>query len=119
MVYEARDRVQRALNFAIVDEVDSILIDEARTPLIISGQAENHTDLYHKINEVPGLLTLQIGEETPDGKGVVEVPGDYTKDEKSTPGAADRGRPREGRAILTQMGLLPKAPRCTTPPTSR
>src|SRR5476649_2114958 len=47
MVYEARDRVQRVLNFGIVDEVDSILIDEARTPLIISGQAENHTDLYY------------------------------------------------------------------------
>jgi preprotein translocase subunit SecA len=53
-----------SLHFAVVDEVDSILIDEARTPLIISGQAENHTDLYHKINEVPPLLTLQIGEET-------------------------------------------------------
>jgi preprotein translocase subunit SecA len=63
--------------------VDSILIDEARTPLIISGQAENHTDLYYKINEVPRLLTLQIGEETPDGKGKIEVPGDYTKDEKA------------------------------------
>ena len=48
MVFDADDRVQRALNFAIVDEVDSILIDEARTPLIISGQAENHTDLYHR-----------------------------------------------------------------------
>ena len=46
MVYEAADRVQRGLNYAIVDEVDSILIDEARTPLIISGQAEDHTDLY-------------------------------------------------------------------------
>ncbi|HSY27653.1 MAG TPA: DEAD/DEAH box helicase, partial [Burkholderiaceae bacterium] len=80
MVFEAADRVQRSLNFGIVDEVDSILIDEARTPLIISGQAENHTDLYHKINEVPPLLTLQIGEETPDGKGKIEVPGDYTKD---------------------------------------
>src|SRR5206468_12144101 len=62
MVYEPGDRVQRALNYAIVDEVDSILIDEARTPLIISGQAENHTDLYYKINAVPPLLTLQIGE---------------------------------------------------------
>ncbi|MGV3652373.1 MAG: DEAD/DEAH box helicase, partial [Devosia sp.] len=48
MVYDARERVQRSLNFAVVDEVDSILIDEARTPLIISGQAENHTDLYYK-----------------------------------------------------------------------
>src|SRR6478609_9556324 len=53
MVYDAKERVQRSLNFAVVDEVDSILIDEARTPLIISGQAENHTDLYHKINAVP------------------------------------------------------------------
>lgn len=83
MVYEARERVQRSLSFAVVDEVDSILIDEARTPLIISGQAENHTDLYYKINEVPKMLTLQVGEETPDGKGVVSVPGDYTKDEKA------------------------------------
>jgi preprotein translocase subunit SecA len=83
MVFEAKERVQRGLNFAVVDEVDSILIDEARTPLIISGQAENHTELYYKINEVPKLLTLQIGEETPDGKGQIEVPGDYTKDEKA------------------------------------
>ena len=83
MVYDLRERVQRGLNFAVVDEVDSILIDEARTPLIISGQAENHTELYHRINELPPQLTLQIGEETPEGKGKIEVPGDYTKDEKA------------------------------------
>ncbi|MFM7227902.1 MAG: preprotein translocase subunit SecA, partial [Betaproteobacteria bacterium] len=82
MVYAPTERVQRGLAFAIVDEVDSILIDEARTPLIISGQAEDHTEMYRKMNALPPLLTLQIGEETPDGKGVVEVPGDYTKDEK-------------------------------------
>ena len=52
MVYEVADRVQRGLNYAIVDEVDSILIDEARTPLIISGQAEDHTELYLRINAV-------------------------------------------------------------------
>ncbi len=52
MVYERGDRVQRGLNYAIVDEVDSILIDEARTPLIISGQAEDHTELYLAINKV-------------------------------------------------------------------
>ena len=57
MVYEVADRVQRGLNYAIVDEVDSILIDEARTPLIISGQAEDHTDLYIAINRVVPLLT--------------------------------------------------------------
>jgi preprotein translocase subunit SecA len=108
MVYEASERVQRALNFAIVDEVDSILIDEARTPLIISGQAENHTDLYYKINEVPKLLTLQVGEETPDGKGHVEVPGDYTKDEKAHQVLLTEAGHERAEQILTQMGLLPE-----------
>ena len=108
MVYDARERVQRTLNFAVVDEVDSILIDEARTPLIISGQAENHTDLYHKINEVPPMLTLQIGEETPDGKGKIEVPGDYTKDEKAHTVLLTEAGHEKAEAILTQMGLLPE-----------
>jgi len=108
MVFDAKDRVQRVLNFGIVDEVDSILIDEARTPLIISGQAENHTDLYYKINEVPRLLTLQIGEETPDGKGKVEVPGDYTKDEKSHQVLLTEAGHEKAEAILTKMGLLPE-----------
>ena len=108
MVYEAKDRVQRSLNFAVVDEVDSILIDEARTPLIISGQAENHTELYYKINEVPKLLTLQIGEETPDGKGKVEVPGDYTKDEKAHQVLLTEAGHDKAETILTQMGLLPE-----------
>ena len=108
MVYEARERVQRSLNFAVVDEVDSILIDEARTPLIISGQAENHTELYHKMNELPPLLTLQIGEETPDGKGKVEVPGDYTKDEKAHTVLLTEAGHEHAEAILTQMGLLPE-----------
>jgi preprotein translocase subunit SecA len=56
MVYAAGERVQRGSTFAIVDEVDSILIDEARTPLIISGQAEDHTDLYVRMNKVAPLL---------------------------------------------------------------
>ncbi|UTY56263.1 preprotein translocase subunit SecA [Massilia sp. erpn] len=108
MVFEARDRVQRALNFGIVDEVDSILIDEARTPLIISGQAENHTDLYHKINSVPPLLTLQVGEETSDGKGKIEVPGDYTKDEKAHQVLLTEAGHEKAEGILTRMGLLPE-----------
>jgi preprotein translocase subunit SecA len=108
MVYDVAERVQRGLNFAIVDEVDSILIDEARTPLIISGQAENHTDLYHKINEVPPLLTLQVGEETPDGKGKIEVPGDYTKDEKSHQVLLTEAGHEKAEQILTRMGLLPE-----------
>ncbi|MBC3885489.1 preprotein translocase subunit SecA [Undibacterium griseum] len=108
MVFEAKERVQRSLNFAVVDEVDSILIDEARTPLIISGQAENHTELYYKMNEVPKLLTLQIGEETPDGKGVIEVPGDYTKDEKAHQVLLTEAGHDKAEKILTQMGLLPE-----------
>ena len=108
MVFEASERVQRGLNFGIVDEVDSILIDEARTPLIISGQAENHTDLYHKMNLLPPQLTLQIGEETPDGKGKIEVPGDYTKDEKSHQVLLTEAGHEKAEAILTKMGLLPE-----------
>ncbi|MDB5989607.1 MAG: preprotein translocase subunit SecA [Herbaspirillum sp.] len=106
MVFEANDRVQRTLNFAIVDEVDSILIDEARTPLIISGQAESHTDLYQKMNAVPPLLTLQIGEETPDGKGKVEVPGDYTRDDKAHQVLLTEAGHDKAERILTEMGLL-------------
>ena len=108
MVFEARERVQRALNFAVVDEVDSILIDEARTPLIISGQAENHTDLYQKINSLPGMLVLQIGEETPDGKGVIEVAGDYTMDEKAHTVLLTEAGHENAEAMLTKMGLLPE-----------
>ncbi|HEY4071822.1 MAG TPA: preprotein translocase subunit SecA [Herbaspirillum sp.] len=106
MVFEANDRVQRGLNFAIVDEVDSILIDEARTPLIISGQAESHTDLYQKMNTLPPLLTLQIGEETPDGKGKVEVPGDYTRDDKAHQVLLTEAGHDKAERILTEMGLL-------------
>jgi len=108
MVYDVRERVQRSLNFAVVDEVDSILIDEARTPLIISGQAENHTDLYHRLNALPPLLTLQIGEETPDGKGKIEVPGDYTKDEKAHTVLLTEAGHEKAESILTQWGLLPE-----------
>jgi preprotein translocase subunit SecA len=108
MVFEAGERVQRVLNFAVVDEVDSILIDEARTPLIISGQAENHTELYYKINELPAMLTLQIGEETPDGKGKIEVPGDYTKDEKAHTVLLTEAGHEKAEQVLTQMGLLPE-----------
>jgi preprotein translocase subunit SecA len=108
MVYAPTERVQRALAFAIVDEVDSILIDEARTPLIISGQAEDHTEMYRKMNALPPLLTLQIGEETPDGKGVVEVPGDYTKDEKAHTVLLTEAGHEKAERILTEMGLLPE-----------
>ncbi len=83
MVYETGDRVQRGLNYAIVDEVDSILIDEARTPLIISGQAEDHTAMYVAMNKVVPFLVRQEGEADPrTGEGVTK-PGDFTLDEKT------------------------------------
>lgn len=106
MVYDVADRVQRGLSFAIVDEVDSILIDEARTPLIISGQAENSTELYYKMNQIPALLTEQIGEDSPDGKSKVEVYGDYTKDEKSHQVLLTEAGFEKAEKILAGMGLL-------------
>src|SRR6185295_8861814 len=83
MVQDVADRVARGLSYAIVDEVDSILIDEARTPLIISGQAEDHTELYVRINAVVPKLKKQIGElDIRTGEGVID-PGDFTVDEKT------------------------------------
>ncbi len=108
MVYSVKDRVQRGLVYGIVDEVDSILIDEARTPLIISGQAEENSDLYYQIDKIPPQLTLQIGEETKDGKGKIEVPGDYTKDEKTRQVYLTDAGYEKAEKILAEMGLLPK-----------
>ncbi|GAA5171188.1 preprotein translocase subunit SecA [Viridibacterium curvum] len=103
MVYEVGQRVQRGLNYAIVDEVDSILIDEARTPLIISGQAEDHTDLYVKMNAVPPMLTVQIGE---DDK--VEKPGDYTVDLKQHQVLLTEQGYERAEEILARLGMLPE-----------
>ncbi len=110
MVYEVRDRVQRGLNYAIVDEVDSILIDEARTPLIISGQAEDHTAMYLAMNKVVPALTRQEGEEDPRGEkpDAVTVPGDFTLDEKSHQVfLTERGHENAER-ILANLGLIPQ-----------
>lgn len=105
MVYETESRVQRPLNFAIVDEVDSILIDEARTPLIISGQAEDHTDLYVRMNALPPLLEMQIGEEKADGTGV-EKPGDYTLDEKARQVFLTEQGHEKAERLLAEWGLI-------------
>ncbi|MFM8343769.1 MAG: preprotein translocase subunit SecA, partial [Betaproteobacteria bacterium] len=108
MVYETRDRVQRALHYGIVDEVDSILIDEARTPLIISGQAEDHTDLYVRINAVVPALKRQIGEADPrTGEGVIE-PGDFTVDEKSHQVVLTDAGHENAEQLLAKAGLLPE-----------
>ncbi|MCS4510172.1 preprotein translocase subunit SecA [Xylophilus ampelinus] len=108
MVYESGDRVQRALNYAIVDEVDSILIDEARTPLIISGQAEDHTATYIAINRVVPLLVRQEGEADPrTGEGVTK-PGDFTIDEKSRQVFLTEQGHESAERILASEGLLPE-----------
>jgi preprotein translocase subunit SecA len=106
MVYETGDRVQRGLAYAIVDEVDSILIDEARTPLIISGQAEDHTDLYVRINTVVPGLKRQIGEADPrTGEGVKE-PGDFTVDEKAHQVTLTEEGHEHAEELLGKAGLL-------------
>ncbi|WP_295372589.1 preprotein translocase subunit SecA [uncultured Pseudacidovorax sp.] len=108
MVYEPADRVQRGLNYAIVDEVDSILIDEARTPLIISGQAEDHTQMYLAINQVAPLLTRQEGEEDPrTGEGITK-PGDFTVDEKAHQIFLTEDGHEKAEQLLSQAGLLPE-----------
>jgi preprotein translocase subunit SecA len=108
MVYETGDRVQRGLNFAIVDEVDSILIDEARTPLIISGQAEDHTDTYLALNKVVPLLTKQEGEADPrTGEGVIKA-GDFTVDEKSHQAFLTEQGHENAERILSSLGLIPE-----------
>jgi preprotein translocase subunit SecA len=106
MVYETADRVQRGLPYAIVDEVDSILIDEARTPLIISGQAEDHTELYVRINAVVPMLKKQIGElDLRTGEGVID-PGDFTVDEKSHQVFLTEDGHENAERILREAGLL-------------
>jgi len=106
MVHETADRVQRGLPYAIVDEVDSILIDEARTPLIISGQAEDHTDMYVRINAVVPQLKKQIGElDLRTGEGVID-PGDFTVDEKSHQVFLTEDGHENAERILREAGLL-------------
>ncbi len=97
MVYSAGERVQRGLNYAIVDEVDSILIDEARTPLIISGQAEDHTELYIRMNAVVPMLS-RCAEEN--------APGDYWVDEKGHQVHLTEEGHEHAEQILVNLGLL-------------
>jgi len=97
MVYELSEKVQRGLAFAIVDEVDSILIDEARTPLIISGQAEDTTDLYMRMDKITPQLVRQSGE---------EEQGDYWVDEKAHQVIMSEDGHEHAENLLAQAGLL-------------
>ncbi len=108
MVQGIEDRVQRGLFYAIVDEVDSILIDEARTPLIISGQADDHKGVYQQINLIAPLLKKQIGEKDPrTGEGVIE-PGDFTVDEKSHQIYLTEEGHEKAEELLAKNSLLPE-----------
>lgn len=106
LVYDAAERVQRPLQYAIVDEVDSILIDEARTPLIISGQAEDQTEVYVAINKIVPQLTKQIGEADPRTGEGVEVAGDFVLDEKNHQVHLTESGHEKAEALLAQAGLL-------------
>ncbi|MEP7327589.1 MAG: preprotein translocase subunit SecA [Betaproteobacteria bacterium] len=98
MVFAPSERVQRSLDYAIVDEVDSILIDEARTPLIISGQADDNVEMYYRLNELAPLLKRQA-----DEKG----PGDFWVDEKAHQVLLSEAGHENAEAILGQAGLIP------------
>ncbi|HKC44431.1 MAG TPA: preprotein translocase subunit SecA [Burkholderiales bacterium] len=99
MAMRLEERFQRGLNYAIVDEVDSILIDEARTPLIISGQAEDRTDVYVKMDQVAPLLKRQP---TADGAG------DFYVDEKNHTVLLSEGGHENAEAFLARAGILPE-----------
>jgi preprotein translocase subunit SecA len=97
MAFSADQRVQRGLNFAVVDEVDSILIDEARTPLIISGPSGDSSDLYERMNKIPSQLTRQEDEESE---------GDYYVDEKAKQVFLSEDGHEKAEQLLREEGLL-------------
>jgi preprotein translocase subunit SecA len=105
MAMHVEQRYQRGLHYAIVDEVDSILIDEARTPLIISGQAEDRTEIYLRMNEVAPLLTRQKEEKKPDQP---EPPGDFFVDEKNHQILLSEAGHQKAEQILARFKLLPE-----------
>jgi preprotein translocase subunit SecA len=107
MAFSAEDRVQRSLDFAVVDEVDSILIDEARTPLIISGPAEDSSELYTRINKIiPALERQAPSEEPSDGQEEEEGPGDFSVDEKTRQVSLTEAGHENAERLLCEAGLL-------------
>ncbi len=105
MAMHVEERFQRGLSYAIVDEVDSILIDEARTPLIISGQAEDRTEVYQKMNQVAPLLTRQKEEKKPDQP---DPPGDFWVDEKNHQIVLSEAGHEKAEQILGRVGMIPQ-----------
>ncbi|MEL6869356.1 MAG: preprotein translocase subunit SecA [Pseudomonadota bacterium] len=115
LAFSLEDRVQRDLSFAIVDEVDSILIDEARTPLIISGPSEQRTDLYERINKLVPSLKLQEIEEEPENKMNLSAPkpaltdeerGDFTIDRKSRQAFLTEQGHENAERLMSRAGLI-------------
>jgi preprotein translocase subunit SecA len=104
MAFSLEQKVQRDLNFAIVDEVDSILIDEARTPLIISGQAEGSTDIYLKTNQIIPYLSKQEKADDPEKQD--QMPGDYAVDEKSRQIHLTEAGYEHVERLLAEHGLI-------------
>ncbi len=105
MEFRPEDRRQRSLAYAIVDEVDSILIDEARTPLIISGQAEDNTELYVRMNAVPPLMTRMTEEPKPHEP---EPEGDFWVDEKAQQVHLSEAGQVKAEQIMSRLGILPE-----------
>jgi preprotein translocase subunit SecA len=99
MAMHVEERFQKGLHYAIVDEVDSILIDEARTPLIISGQAEDRTEIYYRMNEVAPLLAKQADD---------KAAGDFYVDEKNHQILLSEAGHAKAEEILARIGLLPQ-----------
>ncbi len=105
MAMRVEERYQKKLAYGIVDEVDSILIDEARTPLIISGQAEDRTEIYYRMNDVAPLLTPQKEEKKQDQP---EPPGDFFVDEKNHQVLLSEAGHQKAEEVLARIGMLPQ-----------
>jgi preprotein translocase subunit SecA len=105
MAMHVEERYQRKLTYGIVDEVDSILIDEARTPLIISGQAEDRTEIYYRMNDVAPLLTRQKEEKK---EGQPEPAGDFYVDEKNHQVLLSEAGHQKAEEVLARVGMLPQ-----------
>lgn len=106
MALSKRDKVQRELNFAVIDEVDSILIDEARTPLIISGAAENSSEMYKRVNQLVLKLKRQIDNGEDGDRRVISEPGHFSVDEKSRQVELTEDGHQKVEDLLIQAGLL-------------
>lgn len=106
MALSKRDKVQRELNFAVIDEVDSILIDEARTPLIISGAAENSSEMYKRVNQLVLKLKRQVDNGEDGDRRVISDPGHFSVDEKSRQVELTEDGHQKVEDLLIQAGLL-------------